>query len=75
MASAPHTRFEVWSCDAVGRPHMHGTAAGRTFADACKQLACDSMDFWTHFDKGCYQGRPLHSSRAEALAAHAGQEG
>jgi hypothetical protein len=62
---------EVWSRDASGQPHMHGTALGVTFQDACKQLATESVDFWTHYDKGRYQGNPLFRSREEVMAQSA----
>ena len=62
------TRYEVWSRTDKGSAEKHGTAFGVTFADACKQLASESIDFWTHFDKGSYRGRPLYQSQAQALA-------
>lgn len=60
--------FEVWSRRANGETHFHGRAYGLTFEDACKQLACDSLDFWHHYKRGCYDGQPLHAS-AEAARA------
>jgi hypothetical protein len=39
---------------------------GITFEDACKQLACESLDFWTHYDKGKYRGWTLFPTMAEA---------
>jgi hypothetical protein len=62
------TSYEIWSCSGDGNVERHGRALGITFEDACKQLASESVDFWTHFDKGTYRGRRLYPSRAEALA-------
>ena len=59
---------EVWSRGPDGAARLHGRARCLSFADACKQLATESIDFWTHYDRGCYQGRSLHPSRALALA-------
>lgn len=70
-AEMRRTLHEVWSCDTAGRAQMHGTAFGLTFQDACKQLASESIDFWTHYDKGHYRGRLLCQSREEAMAQHA----
>ncbi|MDH5676224.1 MAG: hypothetical protein OEZ06_29155 [Myxococcales bacterium] len=63
------TRYEVWSRDDNGEVEKHGAAFGLTFEDACKHLASESIDFWTHFDKGRYRGRPLFHDREQALAA------
>lgn len=60
-------RFEVWSRTEDGDVVKHGDAVGMTFEDACKQLACDSVDFWTHYEKRRYRNRTLHPSRGEAL--------
>ena len=62
-------RIEIWSCSPDGSARKHGEANGLTFADACKQLSTECIDFWTHYERGAYQGRPLHASRAAALAA------
>lgn len=68
MPSPRRTLHEVWSLDADGQPHKHGAALGLTFQDACKQLASESVDFWTHYDKGRYQGRPLYRSREDLMS-------
>lgn len=60
-------RFEVWSRTEDGDAVKHGVADGMTFDDACRQLACDSVDFWTHYERRRYRDRTLHPSRAEAL--------
>ena len=65
--------FEIWSAVEGGGAQMHGSAYGVTFADACKHLASESVDFWTHYDKGRYRGRRLWSSEREALAAGGGE--
>lgn len=62
-------RYEIWSCSESGHVHKHGAAFGATFEDACKHLASESIDFWTHYERGRYQGRPVYPSRREALAA------
>ena len=59
--------FEIWSRSERGEARLHGCASGLTFEDACKQLACDSIDFWRYFDRGSYGGRKLHPSAARAL--------
>jgi len=64
------TLYEVWSCADDGAVQKHGAALGVTFEDACKQLSTESVDFWTHFEKGRYRGRLLYRARGEAL--HAG---
>jgi hypothetical protein len=66
-ARAAH--FEIWSRSKDGRVHKHGAALGLTFQDACKHLASECVDFWTHYDKGRYQGRRLYASRGQAEAA------
>jgi len=59
-------RYEVWSRAENGRVRKHGEAVGLTFEDACKHLACESIDFWTYYEKGRYRGRPLSESAADA---------
>jgi len=61
-------RFEIWSRSAAGTARLHGNASGATFQDACKHLACESIDFWTHFARGAYGDEKLYPSEAEALA-------
>jgi hypothetical protein len=61
--------FEVWSRTDTDRAHKHGEAFGLTFSDACKHLASESLDFWTHYDKGRYRSRPLYPTRHQALTA------
>ena len=61
------THFEIWSRTPTG-VRLHGRAAGLTFEDACKQLACESLDFWHHFSRGSYRGDKLYPSSADALA-------
>jgi hypothetical protein len=65
--SAPAYRasFEVWSRGKGNEPQFHGRAFGLTFEDACKQLACDSLDFWRYYERGRYDGQGLYES-AEA---------
>lgn len=70
MNSQSKHHFEIWSHDAEG-PRLHGRAAGLTFEDACKQLASESVDFWTHFSRGSYRGERLYASKREALDAAA----
>ncbi|MGD8862729.1 MAG: hypothetical protein PVI30_22145 [Myxococcales bacterium] len=65
--------FEIWSRTQDGRAHKHGGACGRTFDDACKHLASESVDFWTHYDKGRYRGRALYPSEALALGTRASE--
>ena len=60
--------FEIWSRDETGGARLHGRAAGLTFEDACKQLACESLDFWRHYARGSYGNERLYPSEAEALA-------
>lgn len=60
--------YEVWSRTPSGSLKKHGVARGLTFEDACKQLACDSLDFWMHFQRGAYQGHKLHPSETEVLS-------
>ena len=62
-----NTRYEIWSLGESGEPHLHGCASGLTFEDACKQLACDSLDFWHHYERGAYRRQKLYPSAAEAL--------
>lgn len=70
VGDAPRSAwFEIWSRDADGDVEKLGAAFGVTFEDACKHLASESIDFWTHFEKGLYRGRPLYRSRGQALAA------
>jgi hypothetical protein len=66
--------FEIWSRTQDGRAQKHGGACGRTFDDACKHLASESVDFWTHYDKGRYRGRALYPSEALALGARAASD-
>ncbi len=54
--------FEIWSSSDSGEPRLHGRASGLTFEDACKQLACDSLDFWRNFERGAYAGYRLYAS-------------
>ena len=61
-------RHEVWSRSETGQALFHGHASGLTFEDACKHLACSSIDFWRHYRRGCYGGQALYGSAAEALA-------
>lgn len=68
MASTRANYFEVWSRTTSGSAEKHGAALGVTFEDACKHLACESLDFWQHFDKGMYRGQRLYPSEQEALA-------
>lgn len=63
--------FEIWSRTNDGGARKHGTACGVTFDDACKHLASESIDFWTHYDKGRYRGQRLYESQGAALAAGA----
>lgn len=63
------TLYEVWSRATSGAVQKHGSAFGVTFEDACKHLACESIDFWTHYERGRYRGRPLCESRRQALGA------
>lgn len=63
------TCYEVWSRADNGSAQKHGVALGVTFEDACKHLASESIDFWTHFDKGRYRGRPLYQDQGQALAS------
>ena len=67
---ARSTCYEVWSRSENGDAQKHGVALGVTFEDACKHLASESIDFWTHFDKGRYRGRRLYRDRSAALAAN-----
>lgn len=60
--------YEVWTRAPDGTVQCHGGAHGLTFEDACKHLSCESLDFWTHFEKGRYRGRRLCATRSEALA-------
>lgn len=53
----------------------HGMAPGVTFSDACKHLACTSLDFWTHYERDHYRGLPLYPSREAALRAYLGRLG
>ncbi len=66
--SAPAYRacFEIWSRSRTNEPQFHGRAFGLTFEDACKQLACDSLDFWRYYERGRYNGRLLFGSAEEA---------
>jgi hypothetical protein len=68
MTSYRSQLHEVWSRTHDGTVLQHGVAPGLTFADACKHLCTESIDFWTHFDKGCYRGHRLYPSRQLALA-------
>ena len=61
------TLYEVWSRTAGGGVQKHGSAFGVTFEDACKHLACESIDFWTHYERGRYRGRVLCETRGQAL--------
>lgn len=67
--------FEIWSRPPSGDLRCHGRAPGMTFDDACKHLACESLDFWTHFDRGRYQGDPLFASRHEAQLGRVAADG
>ena len=67
MSDERNTRYEIWSRLETGEARLHGCATGLTFQDACKQLACDSLDFWRHYEKGSYQSHKLYPSAAEAL--------
>jgi len=67
------TCYEVWSRADDGAAHKHGVALGVTFEDACKHLASESIDFWTHFDKGRYRGRQLYRDRTAALTESTGE--
>lgn len=58
--------YEIWSRDETGGVRLHGSASGLTFEDACKQLSCDSLDFWRYYARGAYRGQRLHSSAAAA---------
>lgn len=59
--------FEIWSRSGDGKIRKHGGAHGLTFKDACKHLACTSLDFWTHYERGHYRGLPLYETREQAL--------
>jgi hypothetical protein len=60
--------FEIWSRGESGLVRLHGRALGLTFEDACKHLACESLDFWHHYARGSYGGEKLYPSADEALA-------
>ena len=64
-------RIEIWSRAPDGSAHKHGEANGLTFEDACKQLSTECLDFWTHYERGSYRGRPLYPDRDAALAGPA----
>ena len=66
MMSQRSEIFEIWSRGEGGEPRLHGRAAGLTFEDACKQLACDSIDFWQNFERGSYAGHRLYASASQA---------
>ncbi len=68
MSDARNNRYEIWSLNDSGEPRLHGHATGLTFDDACKQLACDSLDFWRHYKRGSYAGHKLYASRDAAVA-------
>ena len=67
MNTERRDRFEIWSRTETGEARLHGRACGVTLEDACKQLACDSLDFWRNYERGSYCGHPLYPSAAEAL--------
>lgn len=67
MSSERSTMFEIWSRSTSGEPRLHGRASGLTFEDACKQLACDSLDFWRFYDRGSYRDQKVYPSATEAL--------
>lgn len=68
MNSQRSDYFEIWSRSETGEARLHGRASGLTFEDACKQLACDSLDFWRYYQRGSYGGQKLYTSAGEALA-------
>lgn len=67
MTNDRSRRFEIWSRCEGGTARLHGRAEGMTFEDACKHLACESLDFWSHYTRGKYRGFKLYSSKDEAL--------
>ena len=67
MSDERNTRYEIWSLNETGEARLHGCASGLTFEDACKQLACDSLDFWRYYERGAYRNQRLYPSAAEAL--------
>ena len=60
--------FEIWSGTDSGEARLHGRALGLTFEDACKHLACESLDFWKNYERGAYGGEKLYATKAEAEA-------
>ena len=59
--------FEIWSRRETGDAVLHGRARGLTFQDACKQLACDSIEFWRYHERDTWRGQKLFPSAAQAL--------
>lgn len=67
------TLFEVWSegyaiSGARSGAILHGTAEGRSFPEACLQLARDHRSFAHHFDpdRMTYWGCKLFDNEADA---------
>ena len=69
MTNDRSRHFEIWSRCEDGTARLHGRAEGITFEDACKHLACESLDFWSHYTRGKYRGVKLYSSKKEAIAS------